>query len=153
MIRAIDVEEFGQALLLLQLQMEAYLLEAEWLGLSDVPPLRDSVSSLSDSGESFFGWYEDAGNEEFAGAIAYGRDQDSTIISRLMVRSAYFRKGIASALLRFVEEREAGGLPLKVIASTHNIPAMRLYEKHGFRVVSVHETAAGVSLTTWIKPQ
>ncbi|AVF22902.1 hypothetical protein ABNB59_15245 [Paenibacillus larvae] len=46
MIKPIRVEDRHSALEFLALQMISYLREAELSGLSDIPPLMDSISSL-----------------------------------------------------------------------------------------------------------
>lgn len=159
-IKPINVNDFGQALNVLDLQMKAYLLEAEWLGLSDPSPLRDTIASLAASGEIFLGWFEsdetnnrrEAGEVLFAGVIAIKQEKPYTYITRLMVRPTHFRQGIASSLIHYVDESRSNNTPLAVYASTRNLPAMRLYEKLGFHKKSNFTTEAGVSLTFWIKP-
>ncbi|WP_010277364.1 GNAT family N-acetyltransferase [Paenibacillus senegalensis] len=159
MIKAINVDDFRQALNVLELQMKAYLLEAQWLGLSDPSPLKDTAASLAASGESFLGWFKStdeqsspAGEDRpFAGVIAFKQEGVYTYITRLMVCPDHFRKGIASSLIQYVDQIKPQHAPLAVYASTKNIPAMKLYEKLGFRKQSEVKTEAGVSLTFWIK--
>lgn len=162
-IRAIDVDDFGQALNVLELQMKAYLLEAEWLGLSDPSPLRDTVASLAASGECFVGCFEqmagdknkgsrETGDLPFVGVIAFKQENNYTYITRLMVRPTHFRQGIASLLINYVDKNRLKQIPLAVYASTRNLPAMKLYKKLGFDKAAEMVTEAGVSLTFWVKP-
>ena len=69
------------------------------------------------------------------GSLLYAPDEGQ--ILNLAVDAAYRKKGYATAILSALEadarEHDAKALFLEVRAS--NLPAIRLYEKHGFAVV------------------
>ncbi|WP_237089057.1 GNAT family N-acetyltransferase [Paenibacillus larvae] len=144
MIKPIRVEDRHSALEFLALQMTSYLREAELSGLSDIPPLVDSISSLQYSDETFLGYMIDG---KLHGAIAYRQKEGVVTISRLMVHPDVYRKGIASRLVLYVMERHPDALWFEVAAGTGNEPALHLYQKLGFQPDGVRPISAGVSLT------
>lgn len=70
--------------------------------------------------------------------IAISDELEGHIVT-LDVLSDFRRKGIGSALLRAVEAEMAacGVKKISLETATNNQPAIALYEKHGYRIVSV----------------
>ncbi|MEO3945717.1 GNAT family N-acetyltransferase [Gorillibacterium sp. CAU 1737] len=147
-IRPLDLSEPIEALRLLALQQASYLSEANVIGFSDIPPLKDTLPSLQESRECFLGCFW---NVELAGCIAYERRGEELEICRMMVHPDFFRRGIADQLLHAVYEREAGVRLMRVSAVTTNEPAVRLYEKHGFSTADSREIAPGIYLAEYSK--
>lgn len=139
-----DEETVGQ---IWRLQHVAYRLEAELIGFLDIPPLLDTFETLRNCGEIFYGWIED---QELRGAAAIEIESSGTVtITRMMVDPAYFRQGIAGALIQYILQ-EYHSVPLFTVSTgTINTPAVTLYRKFGFRPVLAHEVAPGVELTTY----
>lgn len=161
-IRIIDLQDSGELLQLLALQMAAYVKEAEMIGLTDIPPLLESPETLRRSGETFYGCYPDADGGELAGAVSVRREADEADglrICRLMVRPERFRRGIAALLLRFILEEASGGTgTVNVRTFTTNTAAMALYSRYGFlptgRVTEVNGlTLAELSVARPDRPQ
>lgn len=148
MIKPIRLEDRHSVLEFLALQMTSYLREAELSGLSDIPPLMDSISSLQHSDETFLGYMIDG---KLHGAIAYRLKEGVVTISRLMVYPDVFRKGIASRLVLYVIEQHPDALWFEVATGTGNVPARNLYEKLGFQSGGIRPLSAGVSLTLYRK--
>ncbi|MCZ8523476.1 MULTISPECIES: GNAT family N-acetyltransferase [Paenibacillus] len=148
MIRKIDLDHMREVLPLLELQQTAYRLEAELMGMQEVPPLLDSPATLKDSEECFFGYYE---GERLVGAGACKQSRKELLICRMMVHPDCFRQGIASRLLQHMETFAPPGMRIRVATGTKNEPAVRLYEKHGYVPGQVHLVAPGVSLTQFQK--
>ncbi|MBI2370723.1 MAG: GNAT family N-acetyltransferase [Deltaproteobacteria bacterium] len=69
------------------------------------------------------------------GVMGYEYCQDVALIRHAYVRPAWQRRGIGAALLRHVEGL-IRGVP-RIVLGTYaaNAPAIRFYEKHGYRVV------------------
>lgn len=148
-IRPIPLEEDREALKLLALQMASYIKEAELLGWNDIPPLKDTLQTLRDSDETFYGYYE---GEDLVGAAAFERkDRDTVTVSRMMVHPGHFRKGIASRLLSFVLYLNRDCPTALVSTGTANLPAMMLYGRFGFVPHAVKEIAPGITLTELIR--
>ncbi|NHN35354.1 GNAT family N-acetyltransferase [Paenibacillus agricola] len=148
MIREIDLSDNHKALELLMLQQHSYRIEAQLIGFKDIPPLFDSPHSLKESGELFFGCYD---RERLTGAISIKQAPKELTICRMMVHPEYFRRGIASRLLTFIEGLVFPGTPIKVSTGTNNEPAFRLYRKFGYEPFQVLEISPGITLTVFYK--
>jgi ribosomal protein S18 acetylase RimI-like enzyme len=148
MIREIDLTNNSEALELLMLQQLSYRIEAQLIGFKEIPPLFDSPLSLRESGEVFFGFYEE---ERLAGAMSIKQSPKELTICRMMVHPQYFRRGIASCLLEFAEGLAIPGVPLKVSTGTNNKPAVRLYRKYGYEPAQVLDISPGITLTVFYK--
>ena len=143
-IRKLKIEDAKTAEKVLSVQIPSYRVEAEIIGFDGIPPLHDTLETLMDCGESFYGYFI---GEELAGVIAYKREADVLDIHRMMVHPQHFRKGVASALLRHLLAAESGSKKAIVSTGAKNEPAKELYLRHGFLQVGVREVAPGVSIT------
>ncbi|SDE40074.1 Acetyltransferase (GNAT) family protein [Paenibacillus sp. UNCCL117] len=148
MIRPIDLENLHELLPLLELQQLAYRIEAELIGFEEIPPLLDSPQTLRESGETFFGHYTGA---RLTGAVSCRQSARELTICRMMVHPDCFRMGIAGKLLQYVESLAPPGGAIIVSTGTGNIPAVALYEKHGFEPSRMHLLAPGITMTQFIK--
>ncbi|MGN7384513.1 GNAT family N-acetyltransferase [Paenibacillus sp. SAFN-117] len=151
MIERIRLTNNEEALRVLRLQMDSYLVEAKRIEYDDIPPLKDTIASLMESKERFYGYFPEGTDGELSGAIAYEREGQTVMICRLMVRSDRFRQGIGSALLRFIEQQEQECTSFFVTAAARNEPAIRLYTKHGYVEESRREVAPGLVLLRLVK--
>jgi GNAT superfamily N-acetyltransferase len=131
-----------------RLQQIAYRLEAERIGFKEIPPLLDTIETLSHCGETFFGEVDEDG--ELLGALAINSETAGTMtITRMMVYPDHFQKGIASRLIQYVLERHAD-IPLFIVSTgTRNVPAFSLYLKFGFIPFDTYLVAPDVELTTF----
>lgn len=148
MIREIDLTDNQQALDLLMLQQLSYRIEAKLIGFKEIPPLWDSPKTLRESGELFFGDYDD---KRLVGSVSVKQSSKELTICRMMVHPSCFRRGIASRLLEFAEELAVPGMPIKVSTGTKNEPAVRLYRKYGYEPGRVMEIAPDITLTLFTK--
>ncbi|MFO1444150.1 GNAT family N-acetyltransferase [Bacillus sp. Bva_UNVM-123] len=147
MIKIIDISLKDIARDVLNIQIPSYKVEAEIIGTDEIPPLKDTVETLQVCKETFFGYYED---KELCGAISLKIEDNVVDIHRLIVHPTHFRKGVAQKLLNYVSSNFESE---KIIVATgsKNMPAVRFYEKNGFkkiREVTVNET---LSLTFFEK--
>ena len=142
MLIMIDLADAMAAAELLAFQRRAYQSEAELIGYGALPPLRESLPDLLDSGETILGWRVE---DELVGAIGYTANMVEVTICRLAVTPAYRRRGIAAKLLQAVIY-EAG--PRAVVASTAkaNLPGVALYEHLGFHLREEQTTPDGLPL-------
>lgn len=148
MIKDIDITNKLIAEDVLKIQIPSYQIEAEIIGYSDIPPLKDTIPALMNCGETFFGYYID---EELCGVLSLKADLDEIDIHRLMVHPKHFRKGIAKKLLNHIESNAEGTKTLIVSTGSKNMPAIHFYEKFGF--VKIGETIINeqLSLTSFLK--
>ncbi|WP_236707868.1 hypothetical protein [Brevibacillus choshinensis] len=68
MIRVFPTTSQDAATRMWQLQQAAYRVEAELIGWSDLPPLRETVEELMGSEETFIAYVEEG---ELAGALSF----------------------------------------------------------------------------------
>ena len=127
----------------LEIQQAAYAVEAGLVGYDAIPPLHETLAELQSQALVFLGVSCD---RTLAGVLGYRRHGDTVDVDRLMVDPTFFRRGLASKLLRelFVRERDAR----RFIVSTGfgNHPAVNLYERFGFRVVGDDEPVPGARI-------
>jgi ribosomal protein S18 acetylase RimI-like enzyme len=127
------------------LQHAAYREEAKRIGVSDLPPLQDTVAGLQACLETFYGIFTADG--QLAGAVSTEQaNGDQTVICRMMVHPDYFRQGMGSRLLQQVLSAEPPGSEWTVTAEIRNMPALRLYERHGFRRVRTFRPAPDITM-------
>ena len=132
---------------ILKVQIPSYLVEAELIGYSDIPPLKDTVATLQKCGETFYGYYIE---DELSGAISIKIEQGIIDIHRLIVHPRHFRKGIAKGLLSFIEDKEKSHL-IKVATGSKNMPAVTFYQKNGFLPVEEVRVNNQLTLTRFEK--
>ncbi len=132
---------------LLNVQIPSYMVEAEIIGSYEIPPLKDTVSTLQQCDETFFGYYE---NRELCGAISIKVDGKEVDIHRLIVHPNHFRKGIAQLLLNYIEKIDEVETIL-VATGSKNTPAVRFYKKNGFQEIKEVKVNDQLSLTFFEK--
>ncbi len=106
----------------------SYKVEAQLIGTLDFPPLFRSINNIENSTTQFYGFSE---NECLAAVIEIAMEGRQLHINSLTVDPSYFRKGIAKKLINYVLENmnyTEGIVETAVV----NIPAIKLYKKHGF---------------------
>ena len=148
MIKKIDITNFEISKEVLNLQIASYKIEAEIIDFYDIPPLKDTVQSLQQSKEDFYGYYL---NEALCGVISIKIKDGVIDIHRLIVHPEHFKKGIAQALLDFIETEIENYETITVSTGTKNIPAVNFYLKNGFLKINETEIMKNLSLTTFEK--
>lgn len=147
MIRELDMGSAATRQAVLDVSLDAYRVEAELLGVSHFPPLQETLDDLATHSHSFWGHHR---TTELLGVIELNMEPDQVEICRLVVARNAFRLGIGSALVQFAIDR---GLPTRVTTAQANVPAIRLYERHGFQIVTIDESRVpGLPLVDLIRP-
>lgn len=129
MIKKIDITNPDIAKEVLSIQLPAYQIEAKLIGFDEIPNLRDTVDSLQQCGETFYGYYK---NGNLCGIISFVITSFVLDIHRLFVDPGHFREGIAKQLLDHILYVETGFDTVIVKTGNKNIPALRFYKKYGF---------------------
>ena len=148
MIKKIDITNPDVSREVLKIQIPSYNVEAKIINFYDIPPLKDTVQSLQQCGETFFGYYL---NKELCGVISIKVDDKVIDIHRLMVHPKHLRKGIAKKLLNFIEIELKRFEAIVVSTGTKNEPAVSFYLKNGFLKVEETMITEQLSLTTFKK--
>ena len=147
MIKKFDIRNTKNAKDLLMIQIPSYKVEAEIIGYDDIPPLKDTVNTLKQCGETFFGYYI---NEELCAAISVKVIDNEVDIHRLIVHPDHFRKGIAQKLLTFIEGKY-NKKTFIVATGSKNTPAVTFYKKNGFQITKEIKVNEHLSLTYFEK--
>ncbi|OLN23019.1 hypothetical protein BTO30_06475 [Domibacillus antri] len=150
MIERLNHKEEAVAAEILALQIPGYQVEASWIGFDGIPHLNDTVQMIMESGETFFGFLSGG---ELAGFLSYKEEDGAAFIHRLVVHPGHFHEGIASKMIEFFMQEEAGGRDVKVTTGAKNNAARKLYMKFGFREVETFSTASGVEIVLMEKIQ
>ncbi|UAL50567.1 MULTISPECIES: GNAT family N-acetyltransferase [Metabacillus] len=148
MIKKIDITNPKFAEEVLNVQLPSYKVEAEIIDFYEIPPLKDTVETLLQCSETFFGYYI---SEELCGAISIKVEKDVMDIHRLIVHPNYFKKGIAKMLLDFIESHIEGIETIIVSTGSKNTPAVNFYEKNGFSKIGETRVNERLSLTSFKK--
>ncbi len=106
----------------------SYKIEAQLIGVLDFPPLSRNVTDIESSKTQFYGFSE---NKSLAAVIEIVVEDKHLEIHSLTVDPMYFRKGIANKLLGYILDA-VDFTDAIVETAVVNIPAINLYEKHGF---------------------
>lgn len=128
---------------LLQLQRVSYHREEELLGFS-IPRTEDTAEDLLASGEVFVGMVQDG---ILLGFLSFAADETAMDIHRVAVDPDYFRQGVASELLQFLFDAFEDIKCFYVTTGASNTPAIRLYEKMGFRKIEDYQPVPGLVMT------
>lgn len=148
MIQKIDHSIEAEAREIRRVFQVSYAIEAELLNADDnFPPLKRPIDSFLESEQTFYGFYE---NQKLAAVTEVKFDSDYLHIQSLVVDPKFFRKGIASKLIVFLFSTFK--VPLFIVETgAANIPAITLYERHGFQKVKQWMTEIGIEKVAFEK--
>lgn len=148
MIIELDIRDIQIARDVKELQMASYKIEAEIMDFYDIPPLKDTIDDLQGCNEIFYG-YNISGS--LAGMISYKIIESTLDIHRVAIHPSFFRMGIASKLINFVEELESNIERIVVCTGKENLPAVSLYLKNGYKKKKDIEIETGIYITKFEK--
>lgn len=148
MIKGIDIHEETIAKAVVDLQKVSYQVEAELIGFVAIPPLLDTVDTLMENDEIFYGYYI---KERLIGLISYKLEDEIVDIHRVAVHPDFFRKGIAIQLLAHIESLPMDICKFIVSTGSKNLPAIHLYTKLGFIKVEEKDVAPDLKITSFEK--
>jgi ribosomal protein S18 acetylase RimI-like enzyme len=147
-IEFVDIALQPEAVRVLELQRVSYRIEADLIGSSLIPPLRETLEELQSSDELFHGWFESG---RLLGFISHKLADGLLDIHRVAVHPDGFRRGIAKQLLKFVFNLEPSATRAIVQTGSLNVPACKLYLSFGFEILERKEVAPGLELTLFAK--
>jgi len=117
-----------------------YKVEAEQIGVADFPPLKRSPQHIRATAGDFLGCWSGA---ELTAVMEYVLADSHLSIDSLVVYPDYFRRGLASSLLKF-RLAQTDWQTADVETAANNGPAIALYEKLGFSFAAHWTTKAGI---------
>lgn len=147
MIKVLDNKNIEAAEQIVKLQKASYIVEAELIGFMQIPPLLELPEDILNSEEAYYGYYV---GQDLGGMISYIIEKDVLDICKVAVHPDFFKRGIATQLIRFVEQTE--GIK-RIIVSTglKNSPAVKLYTSLGFTETHICEVEQGVLIINFEK--
>lgn len=132
------------------LQHQAYRVEASLIGVSDLPPLHDTVQSLQMSDEIFIGYRKKDDTDDYdelRGAIAYETEKKgSYTLCKMMVHPNYMRQGIGRMLIHHFLSELPPNSYVAVNAEIRNLPAIALYTQLGFKKKTTYIPSPGITM-------
>ncbi|GGQ15353.1 MULTISPECIES: GNAT family N-acetyltransferase [Streptomyces] len=147
-IRPLDLSDDATADAVHRIGRAAYSVEAEIIGFDGIPALRESLPEMRAQALRWVGAVSEGG--ELAGFLAWEEEPDGDIgIDRLCVDPAFFRRGVASLLLRHALAELFPGRPVRVTTGAANAPAVRLYEALGFTRGADFSPAPGLVMASF----
>jgi N-acetylglutamate synthase-like GNAT family acetyltransferase len=145
-IQKVDKNNLKLAKELYRLQIDSYSIEAQVIGSSQIPPLKESFEVFLKSLQVVWMF----SNENIVnGAVFVELSEDETTISKLIVSPTFFRKGVGRNLVEHVLA-SFRDKDIKVATASKNIPARQLYEKLGFRQVYQQMTPEGIEIVHYL---
>ncbi|MEU2389946.1 GNAT family N-acetyltransferase [Streptomyces sp. NPDC007369] len=147
-VRPLDLGHDATAAAVHRIGRAAYAVEAELIGFDGIPALSESLAELRERPLSWLG----AGPEEgpLAGFLAWEREPDGSVcVDRLCVDPAWFRRGVASVLLRALLDGVPADRPVTVSTGAANAPAVALYERFGFARGADFSPAPGLVMASF----
>lgn len=148
MIKKLDLKDIKIAASVLQLQIASYKIEAELIGFHEIPPLKDTLDSLSECDEIFYGYFI---NDILAGIISYKINENILDIHKVAVHPCFFKRGIAGKMISFIEKIESTINKVVVCTGKENLPAVNLYLKNRYQKVKDIKISKGIYLTEFAK--
>jgi GNAT superfamily N-acetyltransferase len=106
----------------------SYKVEAQLIGILNFPPLSRSAQDIEKSKTTFYGFSED---QCLTAILEISVENKCLGIDSLTVHPNYFRRGIANKLISHVLKVNDFSAAI-VETAVVNIPAIKLYKKHGF---------------------
>ncbi|KOA19174.1 acetyltransferase (GNAT) family protein [Clostridium homopropionicum DSM 5847] len=148
MIEKLNLKNLETAKHVLELQIASYKIEAEIIGFYEIPTLKDTIESLMECDEVFYGCYKD---NVLAGVISYKISENVVDIHRVAVHPLFFKMGIADKLINFVEGLERNINKIVVCTGKKNMPAIGLYNKNGYKEKNDIEVSKDIYITEFEK--
>ena len=148
MIEKLNLQDTKVAKYVLELQLASYKIEADIIGFYEIPTLKDTIDSLKKCSEIFYGYFI---NDVLAGIISYKIIETVLDIHRVAIHPLFFKKGIASKLIHFIEGLEINISKIIVCTGKDNLPAVTLYLKNGYKSIKDFEISKGIYLTEFEK--
>ena len=148
MIKKLNLKNLETVKNILELQIASYKIEAEIIGFDGIPPLKDTMDSIKECDEIFYGYFKDG---ILAGIASYKIIENVLDIHRVAVNPHFFRMGIAEKLINFVERLEGDINKAVVCTGRVNLPAVNLYLKKGYKKVKDIEISENIYITMFEK--
>ncbi|MGI5336076.1 GNAT family N-acetyltransferase [Streptomyces sp. CA-181903] len=124
----------------------AYAVEAELIGHTGIPALRESLEEMRAQPLRWLGAVTGSGRvAAFVAWQEFGEDA-AVDVHRVCVDPPWFRRGLASRLLRHLLGELVPGRDVVVSTGADNHPAVALYQRLGFARLADFEPVPGLAV-------
>ncbi|MET9609166.1 GNAT family N-acetyltransferase [Streptomyces sp. NPDC006512] len=131
LVRPLDLADEATAAAVHRIGRASYAVEAALIGFDGIPALREDLQEMRDRPLRWLGAV--SGGGEIAGFLAWAEEDGGGIgVDRLCVDPAWFRRGVASLLMRHLLAESFPERAVEVSTGAANAPAVALYEGLGF---------------------
>lgn len=148
MIKRLNLKDIETVNRIMDLQRDSYKIEAQLIGFYEIPALKETIESLQQCDEIFYGYYI---NDVLAGIISFKIIDDVLDIHRVAIHPNFFRMGIANKLINFIEGLNKNINRIVVCTGKDNFPAVNLYLKNGYIKKKDIEIKNGIYITEFEK--
>ncbi len=131
---------------ILVLQKLAYRSEAKLYNDFSIPPLTQSIESLLEEFSKSIILKATAG-DRLVGSVRAVKNGSKCSIGRLIVHPGMQGQGIGSKLLQSIEDRFKGISKFELFTGSRSEANIRLYQRHGYRIVRTQPLSQTVSIT------
>ncbi|MDI5907137.1 MULTISPECIES: GNAT family N-acetyltransferase [Streptomyces] len=146
MVSELDLADETTAAAVHRIGRQAYAIEADLIGFHGIPALRESLQAMQAQPLHWLGATTDGGQIVAFVAWQHLPEEDGIDIARLCVDPAWIRRGLASRLLSHLTTSLAPHGHVLVSTDADNLPAIALYERHGFSRVGTTEPAPNLRM-------
>ncbi|MFF0219731.1 GNAT family N-acetyltransferase [Streptomyces vinaceus] len=146
LLRELDLTDDATAASVHAVGRRAYAVEADLIGFSEIPTLRETLQELRAQPLRWAGALTDDG--ELAAFVAWQQPapDDDVDVHRVCVDPARFREGLASKLFAHLLAAWTPSVDVLVSTGADNLPAVALYERLGFSRVGTSHPAPGLRM-------
>lgn len=148
MIKRLNLKDIETVNRIMDLQRDSYKIEAQLIGFYEIPSLKETIESLQQCDEIFYGYYI---NDDLTGIISFKIIDDVLDIHRVAIHPNFFRMGIANKLINFIEGLNKNINRIVVCTGKDNFPAVNLYLKNGYIKKKDIEIKNGIYITEFEK--
>ncbi|MFD8789628.1 GNAT family N-acetyltransferase [Streptomyces vinaceus] len=146
LLRELDLTDDATAASVHAVGRRAYAVEADLIGFSEIPTLRETLQELRAQPLRWAGALTDDG--QLAAFVAWQQpaSDDDVDVHRVCVDPPWFREGLASKLFAHLLTAWTPSADVLVSTGADNLPAVALYERLGFSRVGTSHPAPGLRM-------
>ncbi|MFB7053243.1 GNAT family N-acetyltransferase [Streptomyces vinaceus] len=146
LLRELDLTDDATAASVHAVGRRAYAVEADLIGFSEIPTLRETLQELRAQPLRWAGALTDDG--QLAAFVAWQQPalDDDVDVHRVCVDPPWFREGLASKLFAHLLTAWTPSADVLVSTGADNLPAVALYERLGFSRVGTSHPAPGLRM-------